>query len=320
MSVLLAAQAVAHLDQAWLLYVAVAVQSAFFALNNPARSAMIPRLVPAGQLPAANALNSLSMTLAMTLGPMLGGLLIGLWGFQAAYLFDVATFSASLYAMWRLPAMPPEREEGADPAKRASVREGLRFLKDKPNVKMTFLQDIVAMVFGMPRALFPALAIGMYGGGSGTVGLLTSAIAVGATIGALFSGRLGGVRFQGRAVTLAVVVWGVAIICFGLTTQLWLGLVCLAVAGAADTISMIFRNTIMQVATPDHMRGRLSGVFLVVVAGGPRLGDFESGTAAAAGGLRFAVVSGGVLCLVGVLVLSLCFKQFWKYDALDPKP
>jgi len=317
-SILLAVQAFLDLDRVWPLYAAVAVQSAFFAVNNPARSSMLPRLLPADRLPAANALNSIAMALSMTVGPMLGGLVIGLWGFQAAYLIDALAFTAALYAMWRLPSMRPVREQGA--RRRASVREGLRFLRTRPNVRMTFLGDIVAMVFGMPRALFPAMAATLYGGGATTVGLLVAAPAVGALAGGLFSGWLGHVQRQGRAVVLAVIAWGTCIAAFGLGGPLWLGLFLLALAGCADTVSMVFRNTIMQVATPDAMRGRLAGVFIVVVAGGPRLGDFEAGSMATLTDERTAVVGGGLACVVLMVALSLRWRGFWRYDARDPQP
>ncbi|MFE5333647.1 MFS transporter [Embleya sp. NPDC056575] len=317
-SVVLALQAFLDLGQVWLLYTAVAVQSGFFAVNNPARTSMIPKLLPADRLPSANALNAIAMSFAMTVGPMLGGLVIGLWSFQAAYLIDAIAFSAALYAMWRLPSMAPDRTEGGP--KRASVREGLRFLRSRPNIRMTFLTDIVAMVFGMPRALFPAMAAGLYGGGASTVGLLVAAPAVGALVGGLFSGWLGRVYRQGRAVVVAVIAWGLCITAFGLGGPLWLGLILLACAGCADTVGMVFRNTIMQVGTPDAMRGRLAGVFIVVVAGGPRLGDFESGSVASLTTERFSVVSGGIACVVLVIVLSLRWRDLWRYDGRDPKP
>ncbi|MCF2529461.1 MFS transporter [Yinghuangia soli] len=339
MSLVLALQAVLGLDQVWLLYGVVAAQSAFFAVNSPTRAAMIPRLIPPEQLPAANALSMMSMTLGMTLGPLLGGLVMGLWNVETVYVVDALAFGAALYAMWRLPDMPPERgpgkageqgesgeqeeqEEQAEtgPPKRASVADGLRFLRSRPNVRMTFLADIAAMVFGMPRALFPAIAVAWYGGGTNTVGILTAAIAVGAFAGAVFSGPLGSVRYQGRAVIVSIVVWGLAIAAFGMSNWLWLGVFFLAVAGAADTVSGVFRNTILQVATPDDMRGRLSGVFIVVVAGGPRLGDFESGSVAALTTERISVISGGLACVAVVVALALRWPGFWRYDAKNPQP
>ncbi|MFD9123479.1 MFS transporter [Kitasatospora sp. NPDC059571] len=315
-SVLLAAQALLGLRAVALLYAAVAVQAAFFALSSPARSSMIPRLVPREQLPAANALNTVSMNLGMTVGPMLGGLLIGAYGAQSAYLVDAVAFSATLYAMWRLPAMRPL----GDRTGRASVLDGLRFLRSQPNLRTSFLADLAAMIFGLPRALFPAIALGFYGGGAGTVGLLVAAPAVGALAGALFSGWIGRVQRHGAAVLASVAAWGLAIAAFGLVRNLPLGLLFLAAAGCADTVSMIFRNTMMQVAAPDEMRGRLQGIFIVVVAGGPRLGDFESGSVAALTSPAVSVVTGGLACIAAVLLLAARRPAFLRYDARHPTP
>lgn len=322
-SVLLAVQALLGLHVVALLYAAVAVQAGFFALSSPARSSMIPRLVPREQLPAANALNTVSMNLGMTVGPMLGGLLIGAFGAQSAYLFDAVAFSATLYAMWRLPAMKPQSDgaDGSGRKGRASVLDGLRFLATRPNLRTSFLADLAAMIFGLPRALFPAIAVGFYGGGAGTVGLLVAAPAVGALVGALFSGWIGRVHRHGAAVLAAVAAWGLAIAAFGVVRELWLGLALLAAAGCADTISMIFRNTIMQVAAPDDMRGRLQGIFIVVVAGGPRLGDFESGTVATlTSSVTISVVTGGLACVAAVLLLAARRPAFLRYDSRKPTP
>lgn len=272
LSVGLSAAAFAGFDHVWFLYGIVALQSVCAALNAPARSAMIPRLLPAEQLPAANALSSMTSTFGMLIGPMLGGLIVGFQGYQAAYLVDALSFVAALYAMWRLPSMLPERAAGAK--KRASVLDGLRFLATRPNLRMTFFSDFCAMILAQPRALFPAVAVLWYGGDARTTGLLVAAPALGALLGGVFSGWLGGVRRHGLAIVVAVAGWGLAVAVFGLTRNLWLGLFFLALAGAADTVSMVFRNTMMQVAAPDEMRGRLQGVFIVVVTGGPRLGDF----------------------------------------------
>jgi len=176
------------------------------------------------------------------------------------------------------------------------------------------------MIFGMPRALFPALATGTFHGGAGTAGLLYAAPPTGALIGAGLSGWSGRVRRQGRAVLIAVAVWGASIAVFGFAHQLWFGLLMLAIAGAADMVSAIFRNTILQVATPDALRGRLQGVFIVVVAGGPRFGDIESGTVATLVSTEFAVVSGGLACLVGLVLLAAKYPSFSRYDAQHPVP
>ena len=321
-SALLAAQAALHLDQVWLLYVLAAVSAMFGATDSSARGAILPRLVRRELIPAANALGQLGFNTGLSAGPLLGGLLIGTLGFDWAYGLDAASFLTVLYAVWRLPPMPPE--QGASRPGFASVLEGLRFLGPRKNLLMTFLVDINAMVFGMPRALFPAIGLIWFHGGAGTVGLLAAAPSVGALLGAATSGWAGRVRRQGFAVLVSVAVWGGSIAAFGFTRVLHiplaLGLLLLAVAGAADMVSAIFRNTILQVATPDALRGRLQGVFIVVVTGGPRLGDFEAGAVASAFGVGTSVISGGLACIVGVLLLAARHPSFAGYDAHDPVP
>ena len=317
-------QALLGLEQVWLLYIVVAVQSAMFAIGNPARAAMIPRLVGVELLPAANALGMFSWNLGFTLGPLLGGLLIGLSGTVAVpYAVDVVAFTGTLYAMWRLRPMPPAHDAPRT-AGLASVMEGLRFLKGRRNLQMSFYLDIIAMVFGMPRALFPAIAATWYPSSmlaSATiVGLLSAAPAVGAVVSSVLSGPLGRVRRQGLAVFVSILCWGGSIATFGLTRQLWLGLLMLAVAGAADNVSAIFRTTILQAATPDEYRGRLQGIFTVVVAGGPRFGDVEAGGVAALTTEAFSVISGGVLCIVGAVALVAAVPTFLRYDAQHPEP
>jgi len=314
----LTVQAALDLRQVWLLYVIAAVQGAFSAIDSSARGAILPRLVRRELMPAANALGQLGFNTGLSAGPLLGGLLIGTVGFGWTYALDAASFLAVLYAIWRLPAMPPEG--GGSKAGIASVVEGLRFLGPRKNLLMTFLVDINAMVFGMPRALFPAIGTTWFHGGAGTVGLLAAAPSVGALLGAATSGWATHVRRQGLAVLVSVMVWGGSIAVFGFTRVLWLALLLLAVAGAADMVSAIFRNTILQVATPDALRGRLQGVFIVVVTGGPRLGDFEAGSVGSAFGSQVSVISGGVACMVGVAALAVTYPSFARYDAHDPVP
>ncbi|UUN26742.1 MFS transporter [Streptomyces sp. FIT100] len=318
LSAALAAAAFAGFHRVWFLYGIVALQAVCAALNAPARSAMIPRLLPPGQLPAANALNSMTTTSGMLIGPMLGGLIVGYAGYQTAYTIDAVAFGASLYAMWRLPSMLPDRDRTT--AKRASVLDGLRFLATRPNIRMTFFSDFCAMILAHPRALFPAVAVLWYGGDARTTGLLVAAPAVGALLGGVFSGWLGRIRRHGAAILLAVASWGTAIAVFGLTRNLWLGLFFLALAGCADTVSMVFRNTMLQAAAPDEMRGRLQGVFIVVVAGGPRLGDFLAGSVAELTSPAVAVTGGGVACVVAVGLLTLRGRGFVRYDAREPTP
>ncbi|MFD9337281.1 MFS transporter [Streptomyces sp. NPDC060028] len=330
LSIALAAAAVLDYHRVWLLYGVVALQSACGALNGPARSAMIPRLLPAEQLPAANALNSAAMTFGMMIGPALGGIIVGWWGYQAAYLIDAVTFCAALYAMWRLPSMRPERGDGSpgEPGKpgkpgkpgRASVIDGLRFLGTRPNIRMNFFSDLAAMVLAQPKALFPAIAVLWYDGDAKTVGLLVTAPAVGALLGGLLSGWQGRIRRHGLAILLSVAAWGLAIAAFGLTRNLWLGLFFLALAGCADSVSMVFRSTMMQAATPDDMRGRLQGVFIVVVAGGPRLGDFLAGTTADLFSPAVAITGGGLGCVLVLGLLAARWRAFARYDARSPQP
>jgi MFS family permease len=323
-STLLVVQAVLDLRQVWLLYSCVAVQSAFFALDSPARRAMLPQLVPAEQIAAANNLSFAVFNFGVIAGPLVAGLLVGTFGFASAYGFDVASFAlAFLAVLFRLPALPPAA--GAAKAGLASVLEGLAFLKGRHVILMTFALDIVAMVFGMPRALFPAIAVHQFHGGLETAGWLYAAPAVGALLASLSGGWMSRVHRQGLSVVWAILVWGAAITFFGFSHSLLLGLLFLAIAGAADTVSAVFRSTILQSVVPDGMQGRLSGIFIVVVGGGPRLGDLEAGGAATLAGTTFSVVSGGIACIVLTLVLAGAVPAFVKYDSRrtgkkDPVP
>lgn len=326
-SMLFMLQSALSINSVGVLFLVVAVQSGFFAVGNPARQAIIPRLVPKEMLPAANALSMVTWNIGFTLGPLIGGLVIAAFGtVSAAYVIDVVAFAIVVWAMWRLPSLPPILIAG-DVRPRAgwgAVKEGFVFLKGKRNLQMSFYEDIIAMVFGMPRALFPAIAAQWYGGSMREVamvlGFLAAAPAVGALLSSIFSGPLGAVRAQGRWVIISIVVWGSTIAAFGMVRWLPLALLFLIIAGAADNVSAIFRTTIMQAATPDEYRGRLQGIFTVVVAGGPRLGDVEAGAVAAVAGEAFAVISGGVMCVVLALGLGRAMPSFWKYDARHPIP
>ena len=326
-SMLFMLQSALSVNSVGVLFLVVAVQSGFFAVGNPARQAIIPRLVPKEMLPAANALSMITWNIGFTLGPLIGGLVIAAFGtVSAAYAIDVVAFVIVVWAMWRLPSLPPILIAG-DVRPRAgwgAVKEGFVFLKGKRNLQMSFYEDIIAMVFGMPRALFPAIAAQWYGGSMREVatvlGFLAAAPAIGALLSSIFSGPLGAVRAQGRWVIISIVVWGSTIAAFGMVRWLPLALLFLIIAGAADNVSAIFRSTIMQAATPDEYRGRLQGIFTVVVAGGPRLGDVEAGAVAAVAGEAFSVISGGVICVVLALGLGRAMPSFWKYDARHPIP
>ena len=316
LSGVLLVQAVAGLHWTWLLYAVVAVQSGLFALDSPARQAFIPRLLPPQLLPQANALRQVEFNVGMTAGPLLAGVLVAAFGFGTAYAFDAVSFTASLWAVASLPSMSPEG--GGRKAGLASVLEGLRFLRTRQVLMLTFVVDIIAMVFGMPRALFAPLADQVYGGGDAAAGALYAAIPAGALLGAVFGGWFGRIHRQGFAVLAAILAWGACVIGFGLTGSLWLALLFLAGAGAADMISAVFRTAILQTAAPDGMRGRLGGVFIVVVAGGPRLGDGRSGAFASWFGLQEAVVVGGVLVIGLTLLVAAVVPRFAAYDARDP--
>jgi MFS family permease len=307
----LTVQSLVGLNNVAVLYALAALIGAMGAVDSPARSTFIPRLVPVDSRPAANALQGVSMTFGLTAGPLLAGLLIATSGLGAAYAFDTLSFLATIWAVTTLPVMLPDG--GGTRAGWRSVATGLRWLRRQPVVLMSFLVDIDAMVFGMPRALTPAFAQGVFGGGGTTVGLLYAAPAVGAFAMSALSGPLGHVRRQGLGVVVAIAVWGLAIAGFGLSPSLWLALALLAVAGAADMVSAVFRSTILQTAAPDELRGRLGGVFFVVVAGGPRLGDLESGVAADLWGVRASAWTGGLFCLVGLGLLTLAFPAFVRW-------
>jgi MFS family permease len=317
-SALLAIQALLGNGNVWLLYVLIAVQSGFYAVNNPARGAIIPRLLDRTLLPAASALNTAAFNLGFTVGPVLGAVLIDRYGFATAYVVDVLTFGAAYYGIARLPPMPPDGD--APKAGLRSVLDGLRFLRRARNLRTTFVLDLCAMVLAQPRALFPALAYKVYGGGAATVGLLQAAPAAGALVAFLFSGWISRVRLHGLAVVLAVAAYGAAVGAVGVTELLWLGVLMLALSGAADMVSAAYRNTMLQVAAPDHLRGRLQGVFIVVVAGGPRAGDFLAGSAATVVGERLALVLGGAACLLGVVTTVLVHRGFVAYDDRHPTP
>ena len=311
LSLALVVQAAAGLGSTTVLYVIVAAQSGCFAVNNPTRAAIVPRLISDDLLPAANALNSASFNLGFTLGPLLGAFAISTGGYTFAYGIDAITFTAALYALYRLPPIPPQPSEGATVGRPGlrSVVEGLALLKNAPNVRMTFIVDLFAMVLAQPRALFPAVAGGFFGGGVRTIGLLQAAPAIGSLLAFIFSGWVGKVRRQGVAIAVSVVVYGAAVLAFGFARALWLGVALLAMSGAADMISSAYRSTILQVAAPDNLRGRLQGVFTVVVAGGPRLGDFVAGSAAALTTPTLALAAGGAACMVGVAIASARERQ-----------
>jgi MFS family permease len=309
-------QTLLGLNNVPLILLLVAVQAGFFAVASSARGAIVPRIVPAELVPAANTLNFTTSSVGQVVGPLIAGALVTrVHGFEYAYSIDAILFTLALYAALRLPPIPPEPGSGA-PGLR-SVFDGLAFIVTRPVLLMSFVVDIVAMVFAMPRALYPQVAAERW---HGQVGPLYAAIAIGAVLAGLSSGWIGRVRRQGVALTLAIVGWGLCIMVSGLAHRLWLAVLMLAVAGAADLVSAVYRQTMLQTYAPDQMRGRMQGVFVVVVAGGPRLGDLRAGATAAVAGATFSWVGGGLLCMVGVLVAALLVRPFWRYDAGVPIP
>lgn len=301
----------------WLLYVVAALAAGLDALQRPSLDALLPRLVEHDELAAAGALNSLRSTFGMILGPAVAGLLIASVGLASTYGVDVATFVVSLLALRLMRAVPPPPD-----AERPSVRrvaEGLRYARSRPELLGTYLVDIVAMFFGMPTALFPALAA-QYAHADRTIpaatalGMLYAAPAVGAFLASATSGWTGRVHRHGLGVLLAAGSWGVAIACMGLTASLPLALVFLALAGAADMVSGLFRSVIWNKTIPDALRGRLASIELVSYSSGPLLGDVESGAVATAFTPRVSVLSGGALCVLGVGLLALALPQFRRYD------
>lgn len=310
--------ATAGTGNVWLVLCLYAAQQACFAVNQPTRSAVLPRLLPANQLVAANALVMLVFVVGSIAGPVLAGVLIPVIGLSNLYLLDAIALLLPLWAAWRLPPLPPL--PSATPARRGlrGVADGFVFLATRRVLLVSMLVDIVAMAFGMPRAVFPEAAVTTFGdppGGGLALGWLYASIAIGATAGGLFSGWLHRIRRQGVAVTLAVCGWGLAVVAFALADQLWLAVVMLAVGGAADMVSSVFRNTMLQVDSTDEMRGRMQGVFVVVVVGGPRLADLWHGPVADAAGTAFASAIGGVGVVVVTVLLVAKFSEFWRYRA-----
>jgi MFS family permease len=301
----------------WAILALFAVQSAFLAVNQPTRSAVIPRLLPADQLPAANALNMTVVQAGAVAGPLLAGVLIPVVGLSTLYLLDALALLTTLWATWRLPAVPPAAPEGR--RQRAGLREvlaGFRYVALHKVLLVSFLVDVVAMGFGMPRVVFPEMAVKTFGdptGGGIALGLLFAAIPIGMVVAGLFSGWLHRVHRQGVAVTAAICVWGLGVALFGLTRSLWLAVLCLAVAGAGDLVSSVYRSSMLQTVATDEMRGRMQGVFIVVVAGGPRLADLWHGPAAAWFGPGPAATAGGVAVVVVALAVVARYPAFWRY-------
>jgi predicted MFS family arabinose efflux permease len=307
----LAVDAMAPHPLLWPLFAATAWTAAFQGVDWAARRASLLRLVPVGDLAGALAIQSAAFQVTLVAGPAAAGLLIDRAGFALVYWLNVACLAASFAAVGRLPPMPPAA--GAQPAGLRSLAGGIGYLRSSPPLAGAFVIDLGAMVFGLPRALFPALTATVYGGGAATVGYLNAAPGLGALMGSLLTGRVGRVSRAGAWVTVCVVIWGAAITAFGLVRWLPAALALLVVAGAADVVSSVFRMMIVQQTTPDALQGRVNSLVFVGIQGGPRLGDAEAGAVASLAGPQVAAWSGGVLSAVTAVVTCWAIPQFWHY-------
>lgn len=334
-TILLASLTWAHLENIWWLYALSIINSAANSVGMATRSAIVPRLIPRDQLAAASALNGVTFGIMLMVAPALAGLLVAWTGYGWTYTVDVFLMLAMFMGLWTLPALRPEGtivRPGLE-----SLIDGWQFLKRAKNIRMQYLLDIIAMTFGQPLALFPALGTVLLGGGAMTTGVLTAAVAAGTFLSSLFSGRIVAYRWHGRGIARAVQVYGLAILLFGLVllAGLWgppvgetvpnivlivLAALALALSGASDNVSAIYRSTMMQASVPDAIRGRLQGIFIVVVAGGPRVGALYVGVLASFGALWFPPLLGGILVIALVTVLVRAGNAFLSYDAQDPTP
>ena len=309
----LAANAFLPNPKLWVLFVAAAATAAIQGLDWPTRLAVMPMILTPEDLPSAYALQSVANNLAMIAGPALAGVLIAQVGLGWVYLIDVISYGATFIAAATL----------AEPAARRGRRHrelcrrwsrACRYLRTQTLLAATFMLDLNAMIFGMPKAVFPALGTGLFQGGAATVGLLYAAPGAGALLASLMSGWVRHVSFQARALVLCMFVWGGAITGFGLIPLLWIGLILLAIAGGSDVIGGVFRVAILQRSTPDHFQGRLGGLFFAAAVSGNRLGDAETGLAASVGGPQFAVWSGGLACIAGTAFLAWRIPALWRKD------
>jgi MFS family permease len=309
----LAANASLRAPLLWPLYVAAAIMSALNGLQRPSLDSLMPRLVDKDEVPAAAALSMLRGSIGMIAGPAIGGVLIASSGLAVTYGVDFATYVFSFFAVRMIRHLPPP--EGAESPSLAAVLEGFRYARSRQELIGSYVVDFVAMVFGMPLALFPAIADSM--GGPKVLGMLYAAPAVGGLVASVTSRWTPHVRRHGLAIAVAATVWGLAIVVFGYCEHLWPAVFFLAIAGGADAISGLFRMTLWNQTIPDALRGRLASIEIVSYTSGPLLGHAEAGFAAAIGGVRFSVVSGGALCVVGVAVLAALLPGFVRYRAPD---
>jgi MFS family permease len=311
MSAALTVQAFLGLRQLWLPYALAAAQATLESVDGPARRTFLPRLVPADRIAAGVALNMIGFYVSFLIGPALAGVVTAAAGLRACYLVDTLSFGAALYGVARLPPMPPQGDH-ARPGLLGAA-EGLRFIRRRPVLIAVFLADLDATLLGMPVALFPALNAARFGGSPQTLGLLSTALAAGGLLGSALSGPAARVSRKARAMLGTVALWGVAVTGFGFARTLWLALLLLAVAGAADTTSVIFRGSVVQLATPDELRGRVAAVDYMVGAGVPRLGNFEAGALASVTSPAISAISGGLATVAGAMLIRLAFPAVARW-------
>jgi MFS family permease len=321
-SALFAVQAFAGSRLLWPLYLLIMIQSVLAAISAPASRTFMPRLLPKEQLRAGISLSTLSGRVTMLAGPALAGVVAAAWGLKVCYAVDAVSFSASLYATARLPVMRPATV-AASTRTLHSIAEGLRYIRRSPILLASFLTDFDAMLLGLPVALFPALNAEHFGGRPQTLGLLTAAVGVGGLLSAILSGPAARVRHQGWGMLAGTMLWGAAIAGFGLARSLPLALGMLAIAGAADTLTVTFRASMVQLITPDEFRGRVNSVEYIIGAGGSPVGNVEAGAVAALTSPVFSTVSGGIGCVAAAVLIGLAFPAFRRYQgkvAAEPRP
>jgi transmembrane secretion effector len=320
MSAVLLAGSTLQRTPLWLVYLPVGLAAGFSGVASPTRGSIVPNLIPIELLSSAVALNQIMWNAAMVAGPALGGIIVATsktHGLTFAYTADVVSFAATIYVTLRLQSQIPKDHAEQPSTGARAIRDAFRFLRGKRVLQATFVVDLVAMIFGLPRALFPILAVTQFHKGPAIVGALFSSVAIGAVVGASTAGWVTHIRRQGLAVLVAVSLWGASIALFGLVHVLALAFVLLAAAGAADVISAVFRGTILQSTVTDAFRGRLTAIHILVVTGGPRLGDLEAGLVASAFTPTISVVSGGLACIAGVFVIAALIPQFARYRVGD---
>lgn len=303
-------------NHVWPIFAIASIQAGLLGVDWPTRTATTATVLGDRHRESGFALNSLIFNFSMIVGPLLGGVAIRISGVRAAYLFDVVSYLWAFAFTTKVRPLPPVGQPAG--VSLESIKDGFRYLRTQRVLQASFVADLNAMVFGMPRALFAPMAKEVFKGGAQTLGVLTAAPAVGAVVGTLVSGWLQRVVRQGRAVIICIVIWGLAIVGFGLSKSLWIAVVMLAIAGGADMVSAVFRNAISQRTATDEMRGRMSSIFIAVVRGGPLVGDYEAGQVAALTSTQFSVVSGGLACVGFMGLIALAYPELRHYRRDSP--